>query len=153
MDAGGGFTFAETAVAHVALADDAEAFAVFRDVVGTLQDAILAADALIIEVADDAGERIFFVGEDGAAVEAGGVGAVVERGRDGLRKRMRVVAADEQADVAPRFLVVEAVERVAGGDAGFAAGAGIQVDLEGVLFAGAGFGEGNELAGELRVES
>ena len=59
MDAGGGFTFGETAVAHVALADDAEAFVVFRDIIRALEHAVLAADALIIEVADNAGERIF----------------------------------------------------------------------------------------------
>ena len=52
---------------------------------------------------------------------------------------------ENQADVAPGFVFVESVERMAAGDAGFAAGAGIEIDLEGVLFAGAGGGERDEL--------
>lgn len=95
-------------------------------------------------MADDAGEGILFVGEDGAAVEAGGIGAVIAGGRDGLGEGVGAVAADEEADVAPGFVVVEAVEGVAGGDAGFAAGVGVECDPEGVLFAGAGMGERDE---------
>ena len=141
LHAGGGFAFGEAAVAHVAFADDAEAFAVLWNVIRALQHTILATDALVIEVADDAGERVLFVGENRAAVEAGGIGTVMAGGGDRLGERVGAVAADEEADVAPGFVVVEAVEGVAGGDAGFAAGAGVECDPEGVLFAGAGMGE------------
>jgi hypothetical protein len=55
-------------------------------------------------------------------------------------------AAEQRADIAKRFGVVEAVEAMAGGDAGLAAGAGIQIDAEGVLFAGAGRCERNQIA-------
>jgi hypothetical protein len=152
LGAGGGFAGGEAALAQVAFADDAALGVVFGDVVGAFQHAVAATDALVVEVDDDAGDGIFFVGEDGAAVEAGGVGAVVAGGGDGLRKRIGGVGADEEADVTPRLLVVEAVEGVAGGDAGFAAGAGVELDFESVVLAGAGSRERDELAGKLRVE-
>src|SRR5690606_33504471 len=84
LHAGGGFAFGEAAVAQVAFAHDSEAFVVFGNVIRALEHAVAAADALVVEVAHDAGERIFFVGEHGAAVEARGVGAVVAGGGDGL---------------------------------------------------------------------
>ncbi len=93
----------------------------------------------------DAGERILFVGEHGAAIETGGIGTVMARGRDGLEERMLRLGADKQARVAPGLVLVEAIKRMAGGDAGLAAGAAVEVDLEGVLFAGAGRRERNEL--------
>ena len=43
-------------------------------------------------------------------------------------------ASFEEADVAPGFVFVEAIEGVAGDDAGFTAGAFVEFDLEGVLF-------------------
>ena len=57
------------------------------------------------------------------------------RGGDVLHHRRRARAADQQADVAPRFRFVETIQRVAGGDARLAAGAAIEIDLEGVLLA------------------
>ena len=144
LHAGGGLALGEPALAHVALAHDAEALVELRHVVRALQDAVAAADALVVEVAHDAGDRILFIGEHGAAVEARGILAMVARGRDGLRERMAAVGTDELADIAPRLGVVEAVERVAGGDTALAPGAGIEVDLEGILFAGLGAGEGDE---------
>jgi hypothetical protein len=132
---GGRFTGGEPAVTHVAFAHDAEALGKFWDIVGTLQDAVAAADALVVEVAYDPGERIFFVGEDRTAVQAPGVGAVVTRGRDRLRERPRAARTDEQADVSPRFGFVEAVERVTRGNARLAPRAGVEIDLERVLLA------------------
>lgn len=53
---------------------------------------------------------------------------------------------DEGRHIAPGFVVIESVERVTGGDAGLAGGTSVQVDLEGVLLAGARCGKGNEIA-------
>jgi len=149
LDAGGGFTIGEALVAHVAFADDAAVVRIFGDVVGAFEDAVFAADALVIEVADDAGVFFFFVGADGAAVEAFGVEAVVAGGGDGLLESGVGWAGFEEADVAPGFIFVEAIEGVAGDDAGFAAGAFVEFDLEGVLFAFAGFFEGDEVFEEV----
>ena len=52
------------------------------------------------------------------------------------------------ADVAPGFVFLEAVERVAGDDAGLAAAAGVEIDLKRILLARAGLGERNELGAE-----
>ena len=83
----------------------------------------MATDALVIEVADDAGARIFFVGEDGTTVEAAWISAVVTGGGDGLLKRSRAGSAVDEADVAPRLGFVETVEGVTGDDTGLAAAA------------------------------
>ena len=58
----------EPAVAHVAFADDSETFGKFRNVVRALQNAVAAADALIIEMQHDSGDRILFIGENRASV-------------------------------------------------------------------------------------
>jgi len=97
-------------------------------------------------VADDAGVFFFFVCADGAAVHALRIEAVVTGGGDGL---LEAVAGFEEADVAPGFVFAESVEGVAGDDAGFAAGAFIEFDLEGVLFAFAGFFERDEVFEEV----
>src|SRR5262245_51954754 len=58
--AGGRFTRRQSVAAHVALADDAALAVELRHLVRTGEHAVLAADALIVEVADDAGGRILF---------------------------------------------------------------------------------------------
>ena len=149
LHAGGGFAVGEALVAHVAFADDATVMGILWDVVGAFKDAVFAADALVIEVADNAGVLFLFVGSDGAAVHALGVEAVVAGGGDGL---LETVASFEEADVAPGFVFIEPVESVAGHDAGFAAGAFVELDLEGVLFAVAGFFEWDEVFVEVGAE-
>ena len=142
-------------MAHVALAHDAARRGILRHVVGAFQDAVAATDALVIEVADDAGDGVFVVGQHRTAFETAGLDAVVAGRGDGLLERDDAVAAglaghsgfaEERADFAPRFAFVEAVEGVAGGDASLAAGAFVQVHLEGVLLAGARGGDGQQLA-------
>ena len=98
LNASRGFTSGEAICAQIAFTDDAEARGILRHFVGALEDAILAADALIIEVPDDAGGWIFFVGEHGASIEAGRIDAVMTRGRDGLLERKIGFGADELAD-------------------------------------------------------
>ena len=80
-------------MAHVALADDAALFRILRDVVGALEDAVGTADALVVEMADDAGVRILFIGADRTAVHAARVLAMVAGGGDGLLPGGRVIAA------------------------------------------------------------
>ena len=145
LHAGGGFAVGEALVAHVAFADDATVVRILRHVVGAFENAVFAADALVVEVTYDAGVFFFFVSSNGAAIHALGVEAVVAGGGDGLLEAGGVVAAFDEADVAPGFVFVETIESVAGHDAGFAAGAFIEFDLEGVLFALAGFFEGDEV--------
>ena len=110
MRAGRGLAVSEAAVVHVAFADDAEAGVEFRNVVGALQDAVAATDALIVEMADDAGQRIFFVRENRTAVKTCRIGAVVTRGGDRLREGLARVRAGDEPDIAPRFVFVETVE-------------------------------------------
>ena len=97
-------------MAHVALTDDAETLVVFRHVVRAFQHAILAANALVVQMLDDAGARILLVGEHGAAGHARRIGAMVAGGGDGLLIGCGGCAADEKADVAPGFVFVETVE-------------------------------------------
>ena len=54
----------------VALPDDAPLLGILGDVVGALENAIGTADALVIEMADDAGIIVLFVGAHRAAVHA-----------------------------------------------------------------------------------
>jgi hypothetical protein len=51
---------------------------------------------------------------------------------------MAAVFTNKKAGAAPGFMLLQTVERMAGGDTGFATGAGIQIDLEGILLAGSG---------------
>ncbi len=67
--------------AHVALADNSLARVVFGGIVRTGERAILAADALIVEMADNSGVRVFLVGVNRTGVEARRVQAVVACGR------------------------------------------------------------------------
>lgn len=62
---------------------------------------------------------------------------------------LKSVAGFEEADVAPGFVFIEAIQGMAGDDAGFAAGAFVEFDLEGVLFSLTGFFEGDEVFEEI----
>src|SRR6185436_1781934 len=136
LHAGGRLTRREPVGAHVALAHDAALAVELRHLVRAGEDAVLAADALVIEVADDAGRGILFVSLHRAAVHARRVQAVMASGRDRLLHGRLGRTAVQEADAAPGFVVVEAVQAVAGGDAGLAPGAGVEVDPEAVLLAG-----------------
>jgi hypothetical protein len=54
-------------------------------------------------------------------------------GGDMLHQRIRGGPPQKQADVTPRFTLVQTIERMARGHARLAAGAAIQVHFEGVL--------------------
>ena len=95
----------------------------------------MAADALVIEVPDNAGARIFFIGEHGAALQAGRLETMMAGGGDCLLERILFRATMEKTYAAPGLVFIQTIEIVAGGDASFAAGTGIQIHSEGVLFA------------------
>src|SRR6185436_16486502 len=96
LHAGGGLAHRQPVAAHVALADDPLLGAVLGGVVRAHQGAVLAADALVVEVADDAGHRILLVALHRAAGHAGGIDAVVTRGGDRLLGgRLRGAAVEQ----------------------------------------------------------
>src|SRR5690349_19988954 len=113
LHAGGRFAAAETLVAHVALPYDTEAVAVLRHVVGALQHTVLAADALVIEVAHDASDRILLIHEHRTAVEAARISAVVAGRGDGLLVRSEAIASADITDIAPGCIFLESVEGMA----------------------------------------
>ena len=130
MGASWGFADRKAMIAHVAFANDPQALGVLRHFVRALHDAVLAADALVIEMADNAGYWIFVVGKDWTTVETGGVDAMVASGGDVLLNGRR---ANKKSDTAPCFGFVKTIERVTRGNAGFAAGTFFKVNFEGVL--------------------
>ena len=136
LHAGRGFPVGEPVAAHVALADDPLGTAVLRRLVRTGERAVLAAEALVVEVLDDAGDRILLVGLHRTCVHAGGIQAVMAGRRDVLDDRQAPAPAVQQPDVAPRFLLFEAVQGMAGRHARLAARAGVEIHVEGVLLAG-----------------
>src|SRR5207237_4816955 len=122
-----GFAFVESTAAHVAFADDAALPVVDRHLVWAGQRAVAAADALVIQVDDDARHRILLVGVDGAPLQAGRVDAVVAGGSDDLTRLA------EHRDRSPRLAVIKAVQAVTGGDACLAARPAVEVEGKGVL--------------------
>ena len=135
LDAGGSFADREALAAHVALADDAARFRIFRHIVGAFENAVLTADALVIEVAHNAGDRIFLVCQNRAPIEAPRVNTMMTSRRDCLLEGSSPIVAHKLTDIAPGFAVIEAVERVTRCDARFAAAAFIEIHLESELLA------------------
>ena len=109
LDASRSFSGRQPAAAKVAFSHDALSRVVLRDLVGTFPETILATNTLIVEMADDAGGRIFFVGVDWAAVQAGGINAVMAGGGDRLLDRLFAGAAVQQSHRTPRFVFIEAI--------------------------------------------
>src|SRR5256885_994304 len=123
----------------------------------------------------DARERVLVVSQNGTAVQAGRIEAVmagrgdvllsgywgmgawsVERGSVGafvVRSTLHAPRSDaprvrgnQQANVAPRFIIIQPVQGMTRAHARLAAGAFVEVNQEGVLLAGARFGQRNEVA-------
>jgi hypothetical protein len=70
-------TGSEAALAHVAFPHDASTVRKLRNVVGTFHDAVAASDALVVEMANNSGDGIFFVGKHGTTVEAARIKAMM----------------------------------------------------------------------------
>ena len=98
LNTGGCFTDRQSIGAHVALAHDAKPIGVMRHFVGAFKNAILATDALVIEMPDNSGEGIFFVSEHRAAVQAGWVDAMMASSGDRLLIRQCSFVADQLAN-------------------------------------------------------
>ena len=93
---------------------------------------------------NDAGDGVFVIGQDRAAIRTGRLCAVMAGGGDGLEIRL-LARADEQAHVAPAFIVIESVQGMTCRHAGFAAGTGIEIDLKGILLTRIRFAQRNEM--------
>ncbi len=135
FNACGGLSLCEAVLAHVALSDDAEATVVLGHLIGTGESAILATNALVIEVLNDTCLCVLLVRAHRAPVHARRIEAVVACGRDRLLDRVFGRAAVNHSYRAPRFIMVETVQLIAANHACLAACAGIQIDLEAILLA------------------
>ena len=135
VDAGGFEAVGEAAVAHVAFADDTALGVELRNGVGAVPDAVLTADAGVGGVKDDAGDGIFRVGIDGAALDAVCAETVVAAHGEVEAVGVGLGAAFDLADAAPAKIGWSVVLLVAGDLAGAAADALGHVEVEAVLFA------------------
>src|SRR5215467_11413699 len=144
VDAGWFEACSETTVAHITFADDAALGIELRDGVGTVPDAVLAADAGFGGVEDDTGDGIFFIGIHGAAAKAVGGEAVVAAHGEIEARSEGPDAAFDFADPAPAYVSGVAVLLVARDLTGAAADALGHVEMEAVLLAGAKFALRNE---------
>ena len=120
------FPDSKSARAHVAFSNDASFLGIFRHVVRTFPSAILATDTLVIEVANDAGHRVFVVRVDRTTVHTGRIHAVMTGCGDRLLHWRKDCSTKKHANIAPGLVIVETVETVAGGHARLATGASIQ---------------------------
>ena len=136
MDARRRLTDCKPRGTHVALADDALVWMIFGHLVRASHRAILATEALVIQMLDDTCDRVFLIRIDRARDHASWLKAVVTRGRHVLHDWSCARAADQQANITPRFVVVQPIERVTGDDTSLATGAAVQIYLKGVLLAG-----------------
>jgi hypothetical protein len=136
VDAGGLEPGSESAVTHVALADDPTFRIELRDGVGAVPDAVLTTDAGFRGVKDDARDGILFVRVHGAAAEAIGREAVIASHREVVTLRVGPRAAFDLADPSPTKMCRVAVLLVARYLAGTATNALCHVEVETVLFAG-----------------
>ena len=139
------FPDSESVRAHVALSNDASFLGILRHVVWAFPSAILATDALVIEVANDAGYRVFVVRVDRTTVHTSRIHAVMTGGGDRLLHRFQDCSTKKHTDIAPGLVIVEAVEIVAGGHARLATGASIQIDSKRILLAWSRRSEWNQI--------
>ncbi len=147
LDARGGFAHSQSRRTHIALPHDPFAGMVLGHVVRAGHRAVLAPEALVVEMLDDAGRCVLLVGIDGTSDHASRFETMMTRGSDVLHDGKAARTADEQPDVAPRFLLVQAIERVTCDDACLAPRAAIEINLKCVLLPGARRLGGEQLEG------
>ena len=80
----GCFSVRQALVTHVALAHNPALLGILRYFIGTHEDAVLASDALVVEVADNASKRILIVSEHRTAIETARFDAMMTCGGDSL---------------------------------------------------------------------
>jgi len=93
-------------MAHVTFANNASAGGVFWNIVWTFQNAILAADTLIIQVPDNSSGRVLLIGQHRATLKARRLETMMARARDGLLIRLGRRTAMQQPDRAPGLIFV-----------------------------------------------
>src|SRR6478609_7277969 len=77
LNTGGGFLGSQAAMAHVTFAHDASLGRILGNIVRAFQHAVLAPNALVVQVSHNAGEGILFVCQNGAAVQASRIQAMM----------------------------------------------------------------------------
>src|SRR6478736_669284 len=145
------FTTRQTIATHIALTNDASALRKLRNLVRASQRAVLTTDALVIEVADNAGFWRLFIGIDRTALHAGRIQTVMTSSRHRLLNRRCRRAAVQEPHGAPSlgFELIETVQVVTSTHARLTARACIEIDLKRVLLAGARARQRNQLLVQL----
>ncbi len=142
LHTGGRFALRQSSVAKVTLPHDPALRRILRHVVRTLQDAVAAPDALVVQMPYDPGQRVLVVRQHRTALETPGLRAMMTRARHRkghrLRRAMRQtrrikLLSQQQRHLAPRLVIVEPVHRVARRNTRLARGTAVEVHLEGVL--------------------
>src|SRR5580765_6642115 len=101
----------QTLMAHITLSHDAAFFRIFRHFIRAHQNAVLAADTLVIQMAHDSRKWILVVRQHGTSIEATWLDTVMAGGCDRLLKGTAALPM-EQSRAAPGFVFIEAVEGV-----------------------------------------
>src|SRR5258708_9185768 len=86
----------------------------------------------------NARHRVLVIGQHGAAVETGGIRAMMTGRGDGLLEGMPPVVAEEQARLTPVFAIVQSVQNETVADAVFYSRTLDEMHLDGVVFDGLG---------------
>ena len=134
-DACGVLSILQTPVTHVAFAHDTALGVELGYAVGTIPSAILAPDAGIGTVPDDAGQTVFVVGIDRAASEARGFQAVVASHGKIVTACIRIGAAFHFTHSSPENVRWVSVLLIACHYATFASDAFRHVEVEAIVFA------------------
>ena len=119
---------------HIAFANDAVRFMVAWHLVGTFPNAVFPPNALIVQVLHDARQGIFFLGTHRASIHALGIHAVMAGAGDRLNPLFSLFLSEPLLNPSPRFFIAQSIHVMTGAYAGFAGGAFVQINLEGVLF-------------------
>ena len=109
-------------VTHITLANDAEPFAVLRHLVGAHHRAILATNALVIEMSHDPCHGVFVISFDGATQQAARFFAMMTRCRHMLNPSKRP-RRDRRSYSTPDFVIFQAVHGVASDNTSLASAA------------------------------
>ena len=133
LHAGRSLTHGEPLRTHIALPHDAFASVVFRHVIRTGQRAVLAPEALIVEMLHDPGDRILLIRIHRTGHHARRIETVMTGCRHMLHHRVCRCPANQQTHVPPRLAFIQTVQRMTRRHARLAARATIEIHVERVL--------------------
>ena len=131
------FAVRQSIAAHIAFANDALVCVVLGNIIRTGQRAVLTTEALVIQMPDNAGDRVLLVRIHGTSGHAGWFETMMAGRSDVLHGRIGRSAAEQQSNVAPGFVLIKSVQRMTCGDACLAPTTTIQIHIERVLLTGA----------------